>query len=530
MTPAALYARVSTARQEQEATIDSQLAAVTDYAAVHGYHLDEAHHFIDQAVSGARLDRPALDRLRDLASEQAFAVVLCLSPDRLARSYIYQRLLLDELSRIDVRVIFVSQPDLPDTPQSELLLGIQGLFAEYERAVISERMRRGKLHRLRTGQQVAPMAPYGYHYRPVSEPNGGRWEIIPTQAQVVTDIFQWYTSGWTVPQIARRLNQHQIPGPQGGDWVDSTVRRLLQQSAYMGTAYYGRSAARWETVGQPRRQGRGRLQFPRYQQRPEADWIEMTVPAIISRSLWEQAQECFRMNQRFAVRNNHRNQYLLRSLLVCGVCGHTLNGRTARERQSYGCRYGGKHRAPDVPAHSCTIAADEIEPLVWDALAELLRTPERLIAAWHAMLGTDDEQPDDVARIGQRQRALDRQWQRLLDAYQDGLLDKDELTARKVLLDAEQQRLAAQLKTAARREQAEQYERDLALTCEAFVQRIEDALASPSFETKQEVIRLLIEQIVVDADTITIKHIVPAEDDYRLCRLEPTHSTTGASR
>lgn len=215
MISAAIYARVSTARQEQEATIESQMAALTEYAATEGYQVADRHRFIDQGVSGARLDRPALDRLRDLAAEQAFAVVLCLSPDRLARSYVYQRLVLDELEAAAVRVIFLSQPDLPDSPQTELLLGIQGLFAEYERAVISERMRRGKLHRLRTGQLVSPHAPYGYRYRPVSEPDGGRWLVVSHQAAVVRDIFLWYTTGRTIPQIVAHLNQEPIPAPQG---------------------------------------------------------------------------------------------------------------------------------------------------------------------------------------------------------------------------------------------------------------------------------------------------------------------------
>ena len=161
MISASLYARVSTARQEQEATIESQLAALDNYAHRQGYQIAPEHRFIDQAVSGYRLDRPALDRLRDLASESLFEVVLCLAPDRLARRYIYQRLLLDELSRAEVTVIFVSQPDLADNPQAELLLGIQGLFAEYERTVIAERMRRGKLHRIKTGQLMPSQAPYG---------------------------------------------------------------------------------------------------------------------------------------------------------------------------------------------------------------------------------------------------------------------------------------------------------------------------------------------------------------------------------
>jgi len=176
---AALYARVSTLQQEQEATIESQVAALEAYARQHGYLLSPELYFLDQAVSGAQLARPALDRLRDLAAEGAFTVVLCLSPDRLARNYAHQWVLLDELQRAGVQVIFVNQPAVADSPQGQLLLGIQGLFAEYERAMITERLRRGKLYRIRHGQLVNPNPPYGYRYIPVSKPGGGRWEPHP---------------------------------------------------------------------------------------------------------------------------------------------------------------------------------------------------------------------------------------------------------------------------------------------------------------------------------------------------------------
>ena len=158
---AALYARVSTTWQEKEATIESQVAALEKYAQEQGYSLAQEHYFIDQAISGARLARPALDRLQDLASEAAFEVVLCLSPDRLARNYAHQQVLLDSLKRVGVEIVFINQPRLGDSPQEQLLLGIQGLFAEYERTLISERLRRGRLHRLRQGQQLYPNAPYG---------------------------------------------------------------------------------------------------------------------------------------------------------------------------------------------------------------------------------------------------------------------------------------------------------------------------------------------------------------------------------
>lgn len=526
MLTASFYARVSTSRQEQEATIESQIAALDAYAQAHGYQIAPEHRFIDQAVSGYRLDRPGLDRLRDLASEQAFQVVLCLEPDRLARRYIYQRLLLDELSSAGVMVIFLSQPEVGESPQADLMLGIQGLFAEYERAVIAERMRRGKLHRIRTGQLMPSQAPYGYRYVPRDQPGGGQWLVVADQAEIVRDIFSWYHSGLTIAQIVTKLNKAGIASPKGQQWCFSTVHRLLQEPAYQGLDVYNRHQTDPEAIGQPRRIGRGRLQAPRYKLRPAEEWITISVPIIVSPDLWQAVQEQLQMNQRFAPRNNQKHPYLLRGLLTCGLCGHTLVGRTAHGRTTYSCRYGGVKRPPDVPAHSCVIAAEEIEPLVWQALTELLAQPTRLLAAWRAWRAPDPTEPNPINHWQRRQRELAKQWQRLLDLYQEDLIDKPQLRQRKDLIEAEQQRLTHRLQHALRQQQAQQYETDLALTCQAFARQVEAALASPSFETQQDVIRLLIDHIVVEDQAITIKHIVPDEDDPRLCRLEPVHSET----
>ncbi|MDX1409526.1 MAG: recombinase family protein [Saprospiraceae bacterium] len=205
---AAIYARVSTPQQEQEATIESQVAVLEAYANEHGYTLPPEFYFLDQAVSGGTLIRPALERLRDQAAEAAFQVVLCLSPDRLARNYAHQWMLMDELQRAGVNTIFIDQPDVQQDPQGQLFLGIRGLFAEYERAMITERLRRGKLYRIRQGQLVNPNPPYGYCYIPISEPQGGRWVENPTEAEVVRQVYSWYTADQqpTIGQIVDRLN------------------------------------------------------------------------------------------------------------------------------------------------------------------------------------------------------------------------------------------------------------------------------------------------------------------------------------
>src|SRR5215212_8402700 len=162
---AAIYARVSTERQERQQTIGSQVSALRDWADSQGHALAEAHVFQDEGFSGSRLDRPALDALRDAVRDAAVDVVAVFSPDRLARKYAYQVLLLEEFRRAGCEVVFLHHP-ISDDPNDQLLLQIQGAIAEYERAVLAERFRRGKLQKAREGQIIGAKAPYGYRYEP----------------------------------------------------------------------------------------------------------------------------------------------------------------------------------------------------------------------------------------------------------------------------------------------------------------------------------------------------------------------------
>lgn len=514
----ALYARVSTPQQEQEATIDSQVAALEAYAREKGYSLNPDYYFLDQAVSGAKLNRPALDRLRDLATEAAFSIVLCLSPDRLSRQYAHQWVLMDELQRVGVTVVFLDQPNVADDPQGQLFLGIQGLFAEYERAMITERLRRGKLYRIRQGKLVNPNPPYGYRYIPVSEPNGGRWEADRLEADVVRQIYTWYCGDErvTIMQIVKQLNQlgPKAP-PRGAKWRFSTVQAILKQSAYRGLAYYNRTRTHHEAIGQAKRSGRGRRQTAEHRPRPEAEWVEVSVPALLSESLWQRAQERLAMNKKFSRRNSSRF-FLLRSLLVCDVCGYTLVGSAGSTQPYYRCPNGGKNREPGVPQHVCTLRGEEVEPLVWQAVSDLLRNPRLLADAWQSEQAGTVAEADEWERLRTRQRALEGQWTRLLDLYQGNLLDKTTLAQRKVLLDTERDQLEERLQQLQQQQQRQRVKDEMMVNFETYCQEMLTRLEDPTPETKQEVIRLLIDHIVVREDEIVIKHIIPVDDDLRL--------------
>src|SRR5262245_40563013 len=203
----AIYARVSTDRQERMQTIDSQLAALSEWVAAQGHELRPEHIYRDEGASGAHLDRPGLDRLRDAARNGDFELVGVLSPDRLARKYAYQVLLLEEFRRLGCEVVFLQRP-ISDDPHDQLLLQIQGALAEYERTVISERFRRGKLQKARAGVYLGGKAPYGYRYVPKRDDCPGHLLIDETEAALVQTLFRWLIEDQlTIRQLIKRLNR-----------------------------------------------------------------------------------------------------------------------------------------------------------------------------------------------------------------------------------------------------------------------------------------------------------------------------------
>jgi len=212
---AAIYARVSSDRQRREQTIQSQTAALRELAGARGLRIAEELVFEDEGFSGASLRRPGLERLRDRAVEGCFEVLLCHAPDRLARRYAYQVLLLEELQRAGVEVIFAKERERSGSPEDELLRQFQGMIAEYERAQIAERCRRGKLHRARAGAvSVLARAPYGYRYVKKSEHADAVYEIDELEATVVREIFRRYLEdGESIGRIAGYQSRVCRPGP-----------------------------------------------------------------------------------------------------------------------------------------------------------------------------------------------------------------------------------------------------------------------------------------------------------------------------
>jgi len=334
----AVYVRVSTLRQQQAQTIEQQLERLQAHIAAQGWSLADEHIFRDDGYSGAQLNRPGLDSLRDRAAMAEFELVLLTSPDRLARKYVHQALILEELERHGCRVEFLDRP-MSDDPHDQLVLQIRGAVAEYERTLIADRMRRGRLMKLRAGQLLPwTKAPYGYILDAERPRDPTRVRVNEVEAAIVRQIFAWYTDleeKMSLYATAKRLSSDDgVPTPSGGQrWNVASIREILKNPAYTGTAY----AQRTQTV--PARQRKSALLSVgpgvSHRPRPQEEWIPIPVPAIISQEQFDQAQARLAFNQQIARRNNTQHHYLLRGLVSCGQCRLRCIGRSCSPGYSY---------------------------------------------------------------------------------------------------------------------------------------------------------------------------------------------------
>jgi site-specific DNA recombinase len=372
---AALYARVSTEKQEREETVASQVDLLHRAAAASGYDITPMSVFIDEGVRGARLDRPALDRLRDLTAAGAFEVLLVTVPDRLARRYASQVLLVEECTRCGCEVIF-GQHGLGASPEDQMLLQMQGVFAEYERALMQERTRRGRLFAARQGRVTWGNPPYGSTYIRKTPTTPQHLVINEAEAEVVRLIYRWCVEEQLSSYaIQRRLTAQRIVPrtARHGRWAQSRMIKLLRDSLYKGEAYDNRTQAReaHQPYGRRGRKDRVPGTIQGRTRRPPSEWIAVPVPPILDPETWERAQGQLRQNQVRAQRHTTPHRYLLRSLLVCGRCGRRMVGSWSAPGGRYICALRYPRHGPGA-CSGRSLSAPTIEQTVWEHVQTLL--------------------------------------------------------------------------------------------------------------------------------------------------------------
>ena len=518
MMRVALYARVSSKSPEREGSIDSQVAALDEFAGQKGYAYKSSDVYLDPGYSGQTFARPGLDALRDAVWEGRYDCILIYAPDRLARHYAHQYLLLEEFRKNGCEVKFVHHA-YGDSPEEQMLLQLQGIFGQYEHAKICERIRRGRLHQVQVGRAHYSRPPYGYIYVPKHNGVPGRIEVHPEEADLVCQIYHWFLEEeLNTYQIASRLNALKIPTKRGcGFWHQSVAVNILTNPVYMGTGYFHRYQLVLPTYSQRFEKRRKPHAF---RLRAKDEWVAVEVPAIISAEMFRRAQEKLKRNRLFSQRNSHR-PYLLRGLLQCKLCGYRLSGRSQRSRRYYGCTGSKPTTRGEQNCPQRYVPAETLEELVWQNVAALLWQPELILQHYHQLHHQAKESSleyQEQQRIRRQVERLHQQKQRVVDAYQNGVIDLNELQQRKERIEEREQFLNQLLKDVDRRLEEVGRQVDLREGIEAFASRIQRALENPPFEDRQRILRLVIDRIEVGEEEIVIKHAIPIP----MCQLK-TH-------
>jgi len=520
----ALYARVSSEQQTEANTIASQLAELKQRITADGCTIRDDDGFIDEGFSGSTLIRPALERLRDQVANGAIDRLYVHSPDRLARKYAYQALLVDEFTRAGVEIVFLNRA-LGQSPEDDLLLQVQGVIAEYERTKIAERSRRGKLHAARQGS-VSPLAaaPYGYRYVTVAEGNGqARYEVIVEEARVVQQIFRWVGhERLPLQEVRRRLHQQGIKSPKGRKyWKVGTLSYLLRNPAYHGQAGYGKS----RVIERPAqlRPRRGRADVPRRPcslTRSGVQPIPIAVPALVSEDLFVAAGEQLAENRRRYRQSRRGATFLLQGLLVCASCGYACCGQrrysakagpSAPQEGSYRCtgrmaKYGSMGESPLCTSRSIQVKV--VDEAVWHDVCQLLREPSRLEAEYERRLSGAQEPSAPSVNVAARMAQLKRGIARLIDAYSEGLLEKEEFEPKLRQCKERLARLQAEAKKMADEEVQRAELRLVIGKLKEFVEQFDHGLEEADWSTRREIIRTLVKQVEVSSDEIRIVYRV----------------------
>ena len=501
---AAIYARVSTEEQAKGYSLNTQVEACLSYVADRNYRATEVYK---EDYSGATLDRPELDKLRDAISGGLIDVVIVYDIDRLARKSAYQVLIEEEFSRYQVLVEYVIG-QYEDLDEGRLQKQIRASIAEYEKAKILERGKRGKRGKARSGYViVGARPPYGYQVR--SEPHKAWLEIDEDEAKIVRLVYQWYLDGdgqngtLSMLGIAARLTEMGIP--TRGDkyahvakkrgrcvWTAGMIRNILSNETYTGIWHYGKT--RMVSDGKEHyRKPKPKCGFGKQVSRPKEEWIEVPVPAIIN-STDLQRTKAIMENNKEQSRRQVRHQYLMGRRLKCSKCGYSYVGKSRKGKHLYYyCK--GREQKPvslcDMPIFRC----DLIDNTIWEWVRCMLEAPEAFAEGLRGMQEETRRKNralyDRLELIESQLSETEKQRDRLLDLYLSGDFQKEILQERKSRLDT----LISDLRK--EHTQLSTYLQELTytdadiVTIEKFSAKINHNLDMATFEGKRRILDML---------------------------------------
>jgi site-specific DNA recombinase len=439
-------------------------------------------------------------------------------------------ILIEEFTRFGCQVEFLDHP-MSDDPHDQLLLQIRGAVAEYERTLITDRMRRGRLAKYQAGTLLPwTRPPYGYRLDPDKPRDpAGVW-VEESEAAVVREIFVLYTQeNYSLQGLATYLQNQGVPTPRGKKiWSISTLRTILRQPAYLGQVHARRNRYRsarirrsaTHPIGQPHQTA---------EELPPEEWIFVaTIPAIISQELFDLAQAKLAQNQSFAKRNNKSQNYLLRALVSCGQCLSSCTARHLKGGHRYyvcAAKANPIHSRKEEKCHSRFSPAQQLDDLVWQDLCQVITHPESITHALERAFGGHWLPQELQARRESLRRGrtqLQQQLDRLTEAYLNKVIPLPEYQRRREVLEQKIEAFKHQDELLSTQADRRTELAGLVGSVEDFCRRVQAGLENATFEQKRQLVELLIDRVIVDDGDVEIRYVIPTtpeSEQVRFCHL-----------
>jgi site-specific DNA recombinase len=504
----AIYARNSTQQQSIAGTTASQIEALKARAKADGTTVRKLMVFSDEGVSGSTFDRPALERLRDAIAAREVSQLYVYSPDRLARNFVHQMVLLEEFQCYDVQVIFLDRP-VSNNPEEQLLVQVQGVISEYERAKILERTRRGRLHAARRGSvSVLTKAPFGYRYISKQEGAGtARFEIEFAEAKLVRDMFKWIGERRiSLNEVCRKLEEGGHITPTGAiKWNPSTVWGILKNPAYKGKAAFGKTKLTQER--QQLRPSKGQPSTPKYSRARKAvsedEWIYVPVQSLVTEELFDLVQEQLEENRKRKRERANGAQKLLGGLVRCGKCGFAYCASSpGNARYKY---YRCAQKSNGSKCKNAPVNAAKLEEAVWSEVAALLKEPQRLEDEYNRRLHGTKSNDSLAHKIDAQRLKAQASVDRLIDAFSEGTISKQQFDPRIKKLQKELADAKKKSQAIADQEHAHQQLKLLIVQLAEFRKQAARNLEKLDFDRKRQLIVMLVEDVIIDERDVNIR-------------------------
>ena len=511
MKRAAIYMRVSTKNQEKEETIQNQEIELMARVKADDVLLTIECIYRDEGWSGSIVERPELDRMRTDAVDNKFDVLYVYDRGRLARKYFIQELVLEELRKHNVN--FISLHDINGaTSEEHLMGGVMGLFHEYERLKITERMRLGKLRKVRENKQLLGYNPkYGYDYHPRKKENGnkvnGYFTVNESQALIVKTIFEMSANGLSKYAIRQELAKRKILPPKAmrNMWSTGTLDRLLRDTTYIGEHFYNKSeSVETKHPLNPEKKYR-RIAKGSRKKRPMDEWMKVEVPAIIEKDLFNKVQEQLARNKRFSARNNSRHSYLLSGVIECS-CNYARTGECVVKtgNRYYRCSDRVNNISGLRKCYEKAVNVTVLDSLVWNSIQELLTQPDLLVSQALRWKSSDSPLTNELAALNRQLIELDEVESRYAKMYGEGVMTESIYRSNFITVQDNRALLLRNISNL-QNEIAERPE----LPLEELVDGVLKLVQSMDFANKQQVIRKLVTKVVATQKEITVWGRIP---------------------